>query len=119
MLVMSEHTKVDRLERMVYIASTIEFGNTLLEVPNDRNRIECITDTGVILVKARSESNDILVTAFVATVEKVSAMYHSAGYDHIPEYLYRRIIKNKVHVILQNMTEEERKKYLRKKGKRA
>ena len=96
---MSEHTKTDRLDRMVYIATTVGFGNVVFEKVEEDKR-ECLTDTGVLLVKALEK--DFLITAFIVTLDKASALYKSAGYERMPDNLYRKIQKNKIHIKKQN-----------------
>lgn len=113
----SNHLKQERLDRMVYILSTpsLGLGEVVLEHRMDTKR-ECVTNSGIILVKALE--TEFLITAYVATLDKVYALYRSEGHDHIPDGLAHRIVKNKPHVQLQNMSEAERKKFLRKNGKR-
>lgn len=113
----SKHLMEDRLERMTYILSTpaLSIDKVVLEHRMETKR-ECVTDSGVILVKALE--TEFVITAYVATLEKVYALYRAEGYDHLPDGLVHRINKNKIHVVLQNMTEAERKKYLRKNRNR-
>lgn len=96
---MSEHTKTDRLDRMVYIATTVGFGNVIFERVEQDKR-ECLTDTGVLLVKALE--SDFLITAFIVSIDKANAMYKSAGKGRMPDSLYRKINKNKIHLKKQN-----------------
>lgn len=99
MLKMSKHTKTDRLDRMVYIATTVGFGNIVLErVEGDKR--ECLTDTGVLLIKALQ--TDFLITAFIVSIDKANALYKSAGIARMPDSLYRKINKNKIHLKKQN-----------------
>lgn len=113
----SKHLMEDRLERMTYILSTpaLSIDKVVLEHRMKTKR-ECVTDSGVILVKALE--TEFVITAYVATLEKVYALYRAEGHDHLPDGLVHRINKNKIHVVLQNMTEAERKKYLRKNRNR-
>lgn len=91
-IIMSEHCKIERLERMVYIATTVGFGDPVFEVYCEDKR-ECVTDTGVILVKSLNE--DFLITAYIGSIDKISAMYHGAGYDKMPTWLYNKVLKNR------------------------
>lgn len=113
----SNHLKQERLDRMVYILShpSLGLGEVVLEHTMETKR-ECVTNSGIILVKALE--TEFLITAYVATLEKVYALYRAEGHDHIPDGLAHRIVKNKPHVKLQNMTEDERKKFLRKNRNR-
>lgn len=113
----SSHLIHERIDRMVYILSTpaLDISNVVLEHRMENKR-ECVTSSGVILVKALE--TEFLITAYVATIEKVYALYRAEGHDHLPDGLAHRIAKNKDHVKLQNMTEAEREKFLRKNRKR-
>ena len=100
-MTMSRHVQEDRLDRMVYIATTIGFGEVIFErVNNDRR--ECITDTGVLMVKYITE--DFLITAYIISIEKATAIFrHAYGDRRMPPYLYETIRKNAKHVKLQNI----------------
>lgn len=99
-MTMSRHVQEDRLDRMVYIATTIGFGEVIFErVNNDRR--ECITDTGVLMVK--SIVGDVLITAYIISIDKAIAIFrHVCGDSRMPTYLYETIRKNAKHVKLQN-----------------
>ena len=99
-MTMSKHVKEDRLDRMVYIATTIGFGKVIFERVNDDRR-ECITDTGVLMVKSITE--DFLITAYIMSVDKAIAIFRNiCGDGRMPTYLYETIRKNAKHVKLQN-----------------
>jgi hypothetical protein len=99
-IVMSTHVREERLDRMTYIAMNVGFGEVIMEHRMETKR-ECITDTGVILVKGLED--DFLITAFVGTIDKVSAIYHANGYERIPSPVYNKVIKNAYHVKMQNI----------------
>ena len=90
-MIISEHCKTDRINRMVYIATTVGFGEVVLEVKCEDKR-ECVTDTGVILVKALKE--DFLVTAYIGSIDKITSMYKAVGKDKMPNWLYSKVVKN-------------------------
>ena len=96
---MSNHARDERLDRLTYIALNVGFGEVVLEHRTETKR-ECITDTGVILVKGLED--DFLITAFIGTIDKVSDIYHANGYERIPTSVYNKVIKNARHVKLQN-----------------
>lgn len=99
-IVMSAHVREDRLDRMTYIAMNVGFGEVVMEHRMESKR-ECITDTGVILVKGLED--DFLITAFVGTIDKVSAIYHANGFDRVPTKIYNKVQKNVYHVKMQNI----------------
>lgn len=98
---MSKHVTTDRMNRMLYIAQYVGWGTPVLEVvmPATNNRY-CLTDTGVILVK--DVEQEFVITAFVGNMDKVVLMYRTAGYEHVPNRMYQKVVKNKIHVIKQN-----------------
>ena len=87
------HAAVERIDRIMYIAQKIGWGNGIvLEVrKEERGTRECLTDSGVLIVKGLED--DIFVTAFVPSVDKVYSLYHSLG-KRIPSYLLFKIKKN-------------------------
>ena len=99
-MTMSRHVQEDRLDRMVYIATTIGFGEVIFERVNDDRR-ECITDTGVFMVK--SIVGDTLITAYIIGIDKATAIFRrTCGDRRMPAHLYETIRKNAKHVKLQN-----------------
>jgi hypothetical protein len=102
-MTMSRHAKEDRLDRLVYIATTIGFGNVIFEKHCGDKR-ECITDTGVLLVKAANE--ELLITAYILAIDKATAVYASIMGEgkRLPQSLYNTIKKNTVHLKKQDCT---------------
>lgn len=98
---MSKHVINDRMDRLLYIAQYVGWGETLLEVNlEEKNHRYCLTSTGVIIVKSCTE--EFMITAFVGNIEKVAMMYHKAGFDGVPNRVYQKVMKNKVHLTKQN-----------------
>lgn len=98
---MSKHVINDRMDRLLYIAQYVGWGETLLEVYSEENNHRyCLTTTGVIIVKAPVD--EFMVTAFVGNIEKVAKLYHLAGFDNVPTRIYQKVMKNKVHLTKQN-----------------
>lgn len=90
----SAHVVYDRMDRMMLIAKYIGWGEIVLEVRNperNNNCINCLTSTGVLIVKGE---NGTLVTAYPASLSQVKALYGMYNYDRIPEYLFNRVMKN-------------------------
>lgn len=98
---MSKHVTTDRMNRMLYIAQYVGWGEQVLEIELSQSHCRyCLTDTGVILVKQLHE--DFVITAFVGNMDKVIMMYRTAGYPQIPAYIYNKVVKNKIHLVKQN-----------------
>lgn len=91
---MTYHAKVERIDRLVHIAQTVGFGEEIILtcINRENNTRECLTETGVIMIKAMHD--ETLVTAFIANIDKASAMYSSMG-RKIPQYIARKIRNNK------------------------
>lgn len=92
---LSTHASVERLERLYYLNMEIGIGNEVCSIPGSRiGRKEVLTDTGIILILG---DNDIVITAYIATINKAVAIWRIAYGDNaiIPRSLYKRIISNK------------------------
>lgn len=88
---LSKHCTEDRLDRLVRIATTIGFGEVILtsEVRGGR---ECLTDTGVVLIKDLYE--EFLITAYVIDINRLTAIYSAHGYTRIPNSIYKTVCRN-------------------------
>lgn len=91
---MSKHLVEDRLDRVVYIATTIGFGDvvkeTLVDDPKNGKRYHCITTTGVIMVKKLDK--ETIITMFIATEAQLMRLYPNKG--EIPLYLLSTVRRN-------------------------
>ena len=86
----TNHFKEDRLDRALYIAQTIGFGEVVKECYRaDTKTFQQITDTGVMI--ARSDIDRAIVTVYVATMNQVRAVY---GEDRVPSWLVAKVKKN-------------------------
>lgn len=96
----SYHISEDRLDRAMFIMTTIGIGEVIKEQKcvDEKGRIswQCLTDTGVILVL--SEDKKIAVTLYIATQPKVSAMYEGKT----PSWVIKMVRKNKELAEKQN-----------------
>lgn len=101
-ITMTNHIKEERLDRLTYIALNVGFGNVILEhIREEDGRRDCLTDTGVLMIKAAHE--EILITAFVANIDKVTAIYHKCGYTSVPANIRKVVLKNEKHNKMQNI----------------
>ena len=96
----SYHISDDRLDRAVYIMTTIGLGEIIKEQRNvdthGRVSWQCLTDTGVILVL--NEQKTMAVTLYIATQPKVSAMYKG----NTPSWVLKMVRKNAQYAEMQN-----------------
>ena len=79
----SQHFLNDRSNRLTFILTHTDLSDlTVVLERKFPDKRECVTADGVILVKAIE--TEFLITAYVATLDKVYAMYKSAGMDVPP-----------------------------------
>ena len=102
-ITMTRHIKEERLDRLTYIAMNVGFGNVVLEQTRGSDgKRDCLTDTGVLLVK--DIVNEVLITAYVIDINKATAMYKNCGFQSVPQSMKRVIIRNeKKHLKQQNI----------------
>lgn len=89
------HAMIDRIDRVTFIAERIGWGKEVLRVNDRRNPTSIVlilTSTGVVLVKDRH--TDTLITAYVATVQKVDAFYWQVKQKPAPEKLRQKVAYN-------------------------
>ena len=90
-IIMTNHAKVDRIDRLTEIAMTVGWGDIILTIQENHKRY-CLTSTGVLLVK--NEVEEILITAYLANHFRVAAMYKTMGYDRVPTAIYKKVLNN-------------------------
>ena len=90
---MTKHATNDRIDRMVYIAQTIGFGEKIVceGFRRDKGTRQCITENGILIVKMPYEEK--MVTAYIPTLEQAGMIYKSAGL-RMPDWIVRKIKKN-------------------------
>lgn len=98
---LSYHMIADRSDRAVYIQLNMGIGERIIKEVrqvDEKGKIswQCLTDTGVLV--ALSEDKKVLITMYIATQPKVSAMYQG----NTPSWVLRMVKKNKHHAKLQN-----------------
>ena len=88
---LSYHAQVERAERIVYLMTEIGLGEELLTIVDEGKRVRMF-DTGVVLVLSLDE--DVVVTGYLASMEKAVAMWcRCYNTDTIPQHILRPIIK--------------------------
>lgn len=96
-LVLTNHARFDRAERLSFIIAEVGIGEYIhetVEVVNGQLQIERITSTGVLMIFGKDGNKEILVTGYFLTVARAYAIYRNEGHSNIPPRLYQRIIKN-------------------------
>lgn len=72
----TKHLTEDRMERVVFIATTVGFGEIIEEFyieDNHGKHFECVTSTGVIIVKGLDKQT--IVTMYVARHNQIKRLY--------------------------------------------
>lgn len=99
---MTAHVIDERIDRLTYIAMNVGFGNVILErIHDDNKKRDCFTDTGVLLIK--DAYKEILITAYIPDIDKVTAIYRNCGYTRTPQEIVRLVKKNHKHYLNQNI----------------
>lgn len=91
----SYHASEERIERLTACLTTLGYNNFVLQVEDKKrgnNTTQFLTDTGIIIV--RNSDNGNLVTGYMATVAQAIKMYRVAGYQKMPDGMYRRVVRN-------------------------
>lgn len=103
-LVMTTHARIDRADRLTALIDYLGIDEIILETPDDKQQCAtlCLTATGIIIVKSTIDNR--VITAYMATMNRVYAMYKIAGYNRIPKKVYQRVIDiNRLYPFLCNM----------------
>ena len=95
------HVSVERFDRIEYIIDTIGLGDSIIMEANIKNpqnimRKMQLTNTGVILVKP--VDREVVITAWIASLNQVVQIYRTRGYAKMPEYVYRLVKKNQKYM---------------------
>lgn len=88
----TKHLTEDRMDRVVFIATTIGFGEIVEEFyieDNHGKHYECVTSTGVIIIKDLSKK--VIITMFVGRMAQVKRLY---GDREIPKNLKAIVKRN-------------------------
>lgn len=97
----TRHVSVERYDRIEYIIDTIGLGEKIILeaiIPNEQKimRKMQITDTGVLLVKPCDA--EIIVTAWIASIDQVVRISRKSGLSRVPESLYRKVRNNQKYI---------------------
>lgn len=88
---LTRHAKRDRIDRLSLLADTIGIGEELYAFPHptkpDRRMV--YTSTGVLLIV--SKDGNRLITAYIPSIDQVTATFRSNGWQNIPPRLYKAV----------------------------
>lgn len=91
----SYHASEERIERLTACLTTLGYNDFVLQVEDKKrgnNTTQFLTDTGIIIV--RNSDNGNLVTGYMATIAQAIKMYRVAGYEKMPDGMYRKVVRN-------------------------
>lgn len=93
MFEMTDHAKVERLDRLVECVKRIGLGDVILTAPNyDRSSMRQLTSTGIILVV--SADGKTLITGYMGNMSQVISIYRANGIDKLPNSIYKMVKRN-------------------------
>lgn len=84
------HFKNDRIDRAVYIAETVGFGEVFKTAVYPTQDIQ-ITDTGVIIVV---NHRGAIITTYIARVNQILEIYKTQEWGNAPQWLLSKANKN-------------------------
>ena len=92
---LSKHMSRERVERYMEIQMEIGFGDRFVAIVEMENKYECLTNTGVVMVISKDTYNGkwLVITTYVGTIDKASAMFKSTGSTRLPSFISTAIIK--------------------------
>lgn len=91
---LSRHARQDRVERLSRIVMEVGLGHIIFEYI-ERGRTCQITSTGVLMVYSIEDTERVLLTAYLLTMDKAAAVYKHRGYNDIPRMVVNSINKNR------------------------
>lgn len=95
---MTRHMKNDRIDRAVFIAMTVGFGNVVhTKYSEETNTYSYLTDTGVILIK---NPKDVIITMYIANMAQAYAVSGGQLSKALLKIVQKNIAKN--YLKLQN-----------------
>ena len=87
----SIHYEIDRETRVSMIENTVGFGKVIAVAPDRKHRdcFNCLTDTGVFIVRAKDNT---IITVWLASLSQATKLWKRAtGMANLPESLYWKI----------------------------
>ena len=93
---MTQHAKVDRIDRLVKCIELLGVGEVILTASNEEDTRRGIkrqlTSTGLVLIVSL-ESN-ILITGYMGNFSQVNAIYYENGIEKMPVSMRKQVKKN-------------------------
>lgn len=114
----TKHMTNDRMERYMYIATHMGFGEVVDEF-YEEDKCICITSTGILIVKSADKKT--VITMFIAKAYQIIRLYGSR--EAVPIHLLNvskdNELKGRMYTIPEDDTRKERDRMKRKKAKMA
>lgn len=97
----TKHFREDRMDRAVYIAQTVGFGEIVLSVVDEnRHNLFELYESGACVIRALSEEAEI-ITMYIATLEQVNRLYRIAN-RRTPTFMVNKAKHNTHKKYIQN-----------------
>lgn len=98
---MTNHARYDRADRINAIIDTIGIGEIVLIVPKNEYREICLTDTGVVIVRATADRK--IITVYVASLQLARTLYEKKfNINRLPKALFDTVRCNQKYADLIN-----------------
>lgn len=88
---LTKHARYERADRIAQIIAIVGIGEKLMDFPHDGKIVRLMTN-GVLFVM--DKNTQVVITAYIPNVKKVSALFRSVGYTAIPPRIYKTVIQN-------------------------
>ena len=86
------HAEYERQERLARLEELLGVTRVVISYHDERRKnIRCLTSSGIVMVLSYE---NVLITAYAATVKEASFMYRSVGKSQISPKIYKKIQKN-------------------------
>ena len=90
----TKHFKIDRAKRIAQIKKITEIGNIIAIAPDRKHRdcFNCLTDTGVMIIRSYDNT---MITLWIASVSQARDVWkRTTGSEEMPSKLYWRVHYN-------------------------
>ncbi len=97
---MSYHAQYERKARITNCINTLGMGDVVFVTKSIKQKmpgyvVECVTSTGLVFV-VDLEKN-MIITAYLGTIRHLSGLYRGAGYQRIPNHIYKMVRYNEMN----------------------
>ena len=88
---LTHHAGVERIDRISECLATYGMNEFVLELKKEQ-KLYRLTDTGILFIF--NEDGVTLITGYIPSPDKVSAMYKESGYTQAPRHIMAVAVRN-------------------------